>query len=456
MSTQLPTQATSRSEIQQQIDEALAPHDSSCQAHGDVSMHARHHDAEDIHQQFGIPPLHRYMDKARRLDKFVARFPKPFLGTIVHTWEREKELLEYIQEDYSEDGSYSYDPKAWRPEHELLREEYPPMRGKTLEWLLETDNLDLLGVGGTDLQAYGEPNSGKTTLGLSLDMWRMQANNETILWADTMNDSGVNDRTEWLAMAPWTTLALPEGFDVRVRVVPKNPDLESFQVGVDAICRDTLRYSSPRDLNRQLQPGQFYVVYPDPMLRGCQRVSQFSYYNERDVTPVGEDGPDSRTPINHWWFAFVAARITFDDYAHFTTLSMDEAGNWLDPDADKGVHQTYQKIKWMVENFADARKKGLTFDLFTHAISELNTKYRKKQRFWCTMNGSAPPIGKTLPGDKTCPQTNDWTSSMDVGEGQCWTTQNYASISWPNLKRKKRVDAQISIEFPEVGGGVSP
>lgn len=451
MSIQIPSEATSQSEIRQQIETKLAPYEKSCQAHGDARL-SRHNDGEQIHQAFGIPPLHRYMEKAKRHKKFVARFPEAFLGTIVHTWDRDLEVLEAIEAQYGEDGPLSYDPDEQVPASDALREEYNPMRGKVLEWILDNDYLDILGDGGTDLQAHGEPNSGKTTLGLSLAMWRMQANNETVLWADTLNDSGVNDRTEWLAMAPWTTLALPKGYDVRVRVVPKNPSVAPFEVGVEDICRDVIRYASPRDLNQQLMPGQFYVVYPDPQLRGCENVSQFAYHNETDVTAPGEDGPTSRTPIDHWWFAYFAARVSHDDYVHFTTISLDEAGNVLDPDAEKGVHDTYDKIRWLVRKFADARKKGLTLDTFTHALSELNVKYRKKQRFWCTMNGASPPIGKSLPGEKKCPMSSDWTSEMDVGEGQIWTTQNYCSIAWPNLKREGRIDAQISIEFPAVGG----
>jgi hypothetical protein len=451
MSTQLPSEATSEQEIRKQIQEKLSSWEKSAQAHGDPRL-SRHHDGEVLHKAFGIPPLHRYMEKARRHDKFVARFPKPFLGTIVHTWDRDRELLESIEDRYGEDGDLEYDPDERLAASCVLQDEYEPMRQKTLEWILEYDYLDILGDGGTDVQAYGPPDSGKTTLGLALSMWRMQANNETVLWADTLDDSGVNDRTEWLAMAPWATLALPEGYDVRVRAVPRNPSVSAFEIDVDQICRDVIRYSSPRDLNQQLMEGQFYVVYPDPSFSGCSEVSRHKFVTDADVTPVGEDGPDSRTPIDHWWFSFYAARITHDDFVHFTTVSMDEAGNFLDPDAQKDVHETYQKIKWLVRKFADARKKGLTLDTFSHAISELNTHFRKKQRWWCTMNGAAPPLNKKLPGDKRCPINHDWTSDMDTGEGQFWTTQNYCSVAWPDLKREGRIDAQISIEFPEVGG----
>lgn len=451
MSVQIPEQASSQREIRAQLEEALAPYEKSCQAYGDTRL-SRHNDGEAMHKAFGIEPLHRWMETQSQREKFVARFPKAFLGTIVHTWDRDLEVLESIEDQYGEDGPLSYDPDERKPASRVLRDEYNPMRGKTLEWILDNDYLRILGDGGTDLQAHGPPNSGKTTLGLSLAMWRMQANNETVLWADTLNDSGVNDRTEWLALAPWATIALPEGYEVRVRVAPKDPTVDDFEIEVQDLARDVIRYSSPRDLNKQLMEGQFYVVYPDPSFSGCSDVSKHNYITSSDLTPVDEEGPDERTPIDHWWFAFFAARISYDDFLHFTTVSLDEAGNVLDPDAEKNVHQTYQKVKWFVEKFADARKKGMTLDTYTHALSEVNTKYRKKQRWWCTMNGASPPIGKTLPGEKTCPMEKDWTTGMDVGEGQFWTTNKFAPVGWPNLKRENRIDAQISIEFPEVGG----
>lgn len=252
-------------------------------------------------------------------------------------------------------------------------------------------------------------------------------------------------------MAPWATLALPEGLPVRVRVVPYETSVEPFEVPLRDLARDVIRYRSLRDLNRQLMPGQFYVVYPDPYHRGAGEVSRHRYWGPDAVTPRGEDGPDEPTPANHWWFAYIAARITQDEYLHPTTIAADEAGNWIDTDAKKDVHDSYQKNDWLSKKFADARKKGLSLDTMTHAISELFARYRMKQRWWVTMNGVEPPIGKTLPGDKSCPMVADYTSGMDPGEGQIWNTNNYASISWPNVKREARLDAEISIDFPTLG-----
>jgi hypothetical protein len=68
------------------------------------------------------------------------------------------------------------------------------------------------------------------------------------------------------------------------------------------------------------------------------------------------------------------------------------------------------------------------------------------------MPGTEPPLNRTLPGDKSCPMEADYTSGMDPGEGQIWNTNNYASISWPNLKQGIRLDAEVSVDVPALGG----
>jgi hypothetical protein len=445
-------EVSTEAEIRKQMDRVFETHDKSAQALGDPT-HRAHNDGQDIYKKMGIAPFHRYLHVCEEAGQNVATYPSAWATPLIHLKEREIELLEQLS------GEIEYDPDDPNPSHEAL-ERYPPQRAKTLEWIAAdtgdrtgwgsagSRTLDAWTAGGSDYFAYGPPGAGKSTLMQFTAATLMQCNNETVLLADTMDDSGTNERSEWLALAPWTTIAVPAGIPVSVRIVPDSPQVPAFEVELEEICRDVVRYSSPRDLLSQLMEGQFYVVFPDPLHRGCEDASRFAYHGPDRVTSVGEPGPSSPTPADQWWFAFVQARIKFDEFGHWTSILFDESGNLFDPDASKDAHDEYDKIRKFAKDFADARKKGVSVFSYAHALSEVIHFFRAKQRWWVTMGGTKPPIGKTLPGDKSCPiNTERYTREMESGEAMAWNTKNYASISWPNVKRGARLDAEISIDF---------
>ncbi|WP_256423033.1 hypothetical protein [Halobellus rarus] len=443
---------TSESAIREQLSEMFDFHEKSAQAYGDATLN-RHNDGQDIYKELGIAPFHRYLALNEAKGKNVATYPSAWVTPLVHLKGREIELVEQLV------GEVDYDPHDPHPSHEAL-EDFPRPRAKVLEWIADDEGdrtgwkaqgnrtIDAWTAGGTDYFAYGKPGSGKSTLMGFTAAVLQQVNNETVLLADTLDDSGTNERAEWLPLAPWTTIAIPEGIPVEVRIVPEAPEVSSFTVGLEEICRDVVRYSSPVDLLGQLVEGQFYVVFPDPLHRGCEAVSRYSYHGPNRVTEVGEPGPSAPTPADQWWFAFVQARIKRDIFPHWTSILVDEAGNLFDPDAEKDEHDEYQKIRKYAKDFADARKKGVSVYTYAHALSEVSHFFRAKQRWWVTMNGATPPIGKSLPGDKSCPiPTARYSRQMESGEALTWNSQNYASINWPNIKRGARLDAEVSIDF---------
>ncbi|GGL26129.1 hypothetical protein GCM10009037_07200 [Halarchaeum grantii] len=434
-------QASSEAEIREQLRKITEPWEKSRQALGDITAQ-NHDDGEVIHKHFSVPPLHKYLAKADRAGAPVAQFPRAFVDNILYTDSRDLELMRQLA------GEVDYDFRDPNPSHEAL-ERYGRYRAKLIEWVCDDPRRvsEVRSEGGTDMFMHGEPGGGKTTLALSNAMWRMQVNNETFIWAESVDESGTNERTEWLAFAPYATLAIPEGLGTSVRVVPRDTTVGSFTVDVEEIARDVIYYDSIHDLMTQLMPGQFYVVFPDPLHRGCEDVSKFNYINFEQVTPRNEDGPDEPTDADQWWFAFVAHRISGDVYTHPTFINLDEAGNLLDPDAAKDVHQHYQKVKWFRDKYADARKKGVSFGYQAHALSEINKFPRQKIRWRVTMSGNAPPIGRKLPGDRECPMTADLTSSMDAGQAVIWKSPHFAEIKWPNMKGQARLDAEVSIDF---------
>lgn len=453
MSQAIGKRASSRREIEEQLRELTEPHTKSRQAVGNINA-KNHHDGEVIHQHFGLKPLHKWLHRAAKTNSSVATFPRAFVDMMVYTDERDMELLDALA------GDVEYDPDEFYPTHEAL-EQYRPYRAKVMEWIAsETHRVrDVRSVGGTDMFMHGEPGGGKTTLGLSTQMWQQQVNNATVIWAESVDESGTNERTEWLLMAPFATLCIPEGLDTSVRIVPKEiTGVDPFQVDVEAIARDVIRYESVDDLMQQLIPGQFYVVFPDPLHRGCRDVSKFNYFNYTETTPDGETGPTQPTDADHWWFAFIAHRISGDVFNHPTFINVDEAGNILDADAERNVHEHYDKIKWFRNKYADARKKGVSFGYQAHALSEVHRFARQKIRWRVTMPGNAPPIGKKLPGDRSCPIETDITSRLPPGQAAMWKAPHFAEIKWPNLKRKATtLDAEVSIDFVNwqnaVGGG---
>lgn len=438
-------QADSEEEIRRQLREVTDPHTSSAQAHGKPESN-RHNDGEWLHKHFSIPPLHKYLARASRNGNAIAEHPQAFVDNIVYTSERDIEFVRQLAESDEHDVDYDFrDPHVSHP----ALERYSPLRAKVMEWLADDpDRANALKAeDGTDMDVHGEPGGGKTTLALSAYLWRMQVNNETVIHAESVDESGTNERTEWLSFAKVATIAVPAGLGATARIVPKDVTVPPFEVPLEEIARDVIRYESIQDLIGQLMPGQFYVMFPDPLFRGCEVVSPFVYNTFEDVTAVGEEGPDFPTSADQWWFAFVAHRISGDVYPHPTFVNFDEAGNIFDPDASKATNH-YQKIKWTSEKYADARKKGLSVGYQVHSLSDINTLMRKKIRWRVTMNGNDPPIGKTLPGGRSCPMRKNLTQYYDPGEAQIWTNQKFAKIKWPNLKANARLDAEVSIDFP--------
>lgn len=458
MSQSLRTKTESIDEIRAQMGKVFDHWGKSAQAYGDVSLD-RHNDGERMHKDFGMAPFHKYLAMCERRGKNVATYPSAWVAPLVHLRDWEIELVEQLS--YGDDGEplVDYDPNDPHPSHEAL-EQFPRLRAKTLEWIADDDGtemprnasgsrrIDAWVEGGTDYHAYGAPGAGKSTLMAFTIATLQQVNNETVLLADTMDDSGTNERSEWIPLAPWATAAIPAGIPVDVRIVPENDELQELTVDLEDVFRDVIRYESVTDLLGQLVPGQFYVAFPDPLHRGAEDVAPHAYHGPEAVTPVGDQGPNGPTPADQWWFAFFNARIKQDIFTHWTSVMFDEAGNIFDPEAEKDEHEEYNKITKFSKDFADARKKGVSVYSYSHAMAELHPKYRAKQRWWITMNGMEPPVGKSLPGEKSCPIPTTWyTQDMESGEAMTWNSSNYASISWPNLKRGARLDAEVSIDF---------
>lgn len=305
-------------------------------------------------------------------------------------------------------------------------------------------------AGGTDLLSIGKPGSGKSTLGCHLCTRSIDdapLPHSKVVWRASQT------RSEWLPLHRWVTLCLPAGVPIDAKLVPRDPSQSEVRLDVDEhlpqIVREVVYYHDLEELNRELlAPGKIHVVYPDPMLRGCQRAYENSQEKAYD-DPSNRGLFEPEDPSNHFWFGWVLDRVENGPH-DWTTLILDEIGDIAPQDASKDQYGTYQKVELLRDCWVDARKKGLSIFAFGHSSKDIHAMIRRKMRWRVTMNGKANPTrdGQVVQFDAV-PMKWDQTSRMDVGEALIWNEQTFEPISWPNY------EAPVSHSLETRIGGVS-
>lgn len=284
--------------------------------------------------------------------------------------------------------------------------------------------------GGTDFLARGKPGKGKSTLANYLATRLMEVNNEKVVWRASTS------RSEWLPLAPWTRLCLPADVSITARLEskdPTDPSIELDEEDLTEIVREVVYYDNPIHLNRELlKDGQFHVVYPDPLMRGCQDV-----YDQSDERTY--DAPTDRPlfhesdPANHWWFAWFLARVEHGPH-HWTTWICDEIGDICPQSAAKDQFGTHQKVELLKDSWVDARKFGLSVFAFAHSETDVHQMIRHKLRWRIQMRGSANPTSKSdIVGFDSIPMITDMTSRMRVGKALMYTETNFEPFAWKDM-----------------------
>lgn len=286
--------------------------------------------------------------------------------------------------------------------------------------------------GGTDFLATGKPDSGKSTLACYVATRMAEINDEKVVWRASPS------RSEWMPLAPWVTLCLPSNVPVSARLEPKDPNDRPVVLDVDeleAIVRSVERYDDPVDLNRRvLEPGQIHVVYPDPQLRGCQAIYERDSEKQYDE-PQGDRSElfSDADPANHWWFAWVLARVNHGPH-HWTTWICDEIGDLAPQSASKDESGTLQKIELFRDTWVDARKFGLTIGLFGHSEVDIHAHIRRKIRWRIQMPRSAnPTTSSALIGFDNVEMETDMTTHYDVGQALMYTEQHFDPFKWKDM-----------------------
>lgn len=312
--------------------------------------------------------------------------------------------------------------------------------------MLEHDwdpDVDMSG-GGTDALVRGKPGTGKSTLGCYMAERTMEINDEKVVWR------GSSSRSEWLPLAPWTRLCLPEGCDFQIALQSKDPTDPQIELELDElteIVRDVVFYSDPVQLNHELlEQGQFHVVYPDPRMNGCQEVLDNSA--ERSYDPPSSDRPlfHHDDPAVHWWFGWALARVEHGPH-DFTTWIMDEMGDLCPQNARNDSFGTFQKVEMLKDAWVDMRKLGLSVYGFVHAETELHSMIRRKIRWRIQMSGTANPTGPgSTVGFDTVPMRVDQTSRENTGTALAYTETNFEKFRWSDMQQPNDWKLKITPE----------
>lgn len=350
--------------------------------------------------------------------EILARFPDPRRGTRQVTGDRRRHTdADSIRRHFGippwDPSTFAYDdvvPNCW-----------------VHSWDSGADRVS----GGTDFLATGKPGSGKSTLGCYVATRMADINDEKVVWR------GSSSRSEWMPLAPWTTLCLPSGVDVSARLESKDPNDPPVLLSLDEleeIVRSVERYDNPVDLNRRvLEPGQIHVVYPDPQLRGCQEIYERDDEKRYDDPPKRDTLFSDADPATHWWFAWVLARVNHGPH-HWTTWICDEIGDLAPQSASKDNFGTLQKVELLKDSWVDARKFGLTIGLFGHSEVDIHAHIRRKIRWRIQMPRSAnPTTSSDVVGFENVPMDTDMTTHFPLGKALCYTEQHFDPFRWKDM-----------------------
>ena len=196
----------------------------------------------------------------------------------------------------------------------------------------ETDS-----AGGTDWLKVGERGCGKSTDNLNWACRLMDENEETVVWRGSPN------RSEWLPFADWTTLWLPSPdnasssaewvYEESGRATEPVDDLED-------LVREVRYYDDVLELVDAIgehPPGTFNVVYPDPSFSGCEELTTETHRVSGTLpfVPQWQSIDEGGTPLTHWWYAFMLARVEFAESYGWTAWMFDEAADLVPPSVEQ-------------------------------------------------------------------------------------------------------------------------
>lgn len=369
----------------------------------------------------------------------LIQHPGAFLDNIIHISEVDKLRLKYQE--------YDGLPRTRRKLFEYLNDPETPV-----------DVGDLPSVGGVDAAMYGSPGSGKSTLAVTLAARIMEINNEVVVWR------GSQARSEWLPLAPWTTVCLPSGVDVRAELAPPdddsaaaNVDFEPIEIDLERVVRKVEFYDDLEDLNNYiLEQGAFHVVYPDPKFRDCEGITRraaetkpLTYNSAWEVQADDDLGVDDITPDKFWWMAWL---IHQNSEAPPSPVSWfcDEVKGIFPNGAEKADHNHPRYIRAVSDKYIDMRRNGVSNYYIGHNLNtHISHHLRSLMRWGITMNGASNPVNEEVLSGRA-PMSKDMASTMPVGQALIWNVarQEFTPLPWDDINDEFKIPGKLRVTYP--------
>lgn len=452
-------EAVQRPELMKQWLEGFAPENlEKCQQESDHS--GAHTLGENIVSSYGwgnwvstMESLENIADPATGEPPHgILRHPGALLDNIIHLSEMDNirlgdiQKLDEIQEDEEQLENL---PKTRRRVFEYVADDETPV-----------DPSDLTQIGGVDAAIYGSPGSGKSSLAVTMAARIMEINNEAVVWR------GSPARTEWLPLAPWTTLCLPAGVGVEATLAPPDDDstdaginFDPVEIDLEKAVRKVVRYDNLEDLNHNcIERGGFHVVYPDPRFRECEAVTRRSsetkpldYTSAWEAAQSDELDANDVTPTRFWWYAWLISHVS-EGMAMSISWFCDEIKALFPNSAEKEDHNQPRYIRAISDKYIDMRRNGFSFYGIGHNLNkQFSHHIRDLMRWGVTMNGKKNPVEESVLSGSAS-MTDDYASSMGVGMALFWNAVRnaYHEFSWSDIPRRYKVQGKIRISYPGV------
>lgn len=305
--------------------------------------------------------------------------------------------------------------------------------------------------GGTNFLATAGKGAGKSTFALYWSARLMEVNNEAVVWR------GVSGRSEWLPFAPWTTLYLPANVEQEARWKPRNmrrPN-EGEPATLENIVRDVKYYEDPVDVNDQLKPGTFNVVYPDPSFTGCEEIMLESDYVGKNVefVPLWDADTGEGTPIDHWWFAYFVSKLEYGPW-DWTSVIFDEVQDFAPQDASNTENaQTHAMIESLRKVIDQSRKFWLSVFFFAQGEADLHAKIRRTMQWRVSLpdeSGNPTKHDRPPKGFSDIPMEKNMLKGKDAGHNILWTPGNFTRFKSDDIPDPEEYeDRWLKISRPE-------
>lgn len=325
-------------------------------------------------------------------------------------------------------GINRYDPRAFRQSEngwgviDDLIEHY---------WL---DPPDQQTKGGPFGFVNGPPGKGKSTLFREIGIRFLESNGqrlgEKVIWR------GSPARCEWLALAPWARLVLPENAEITATLKPLRPTDEPLRdVNLANYVREIVRYSDPVDALEKCRAGGINIVYPDPTFSGCEALYRRIPSRRVSEIPDREELFADGDPLPHWWIAAMLAATDGRDGGTPIAFLWDEIKDIAPESAAKDSYGSYQKIHELGGDLsADLRKRGVTLVGAGHGEVAVSSAWRRKMHYRVhTAGREAPQSASGLIGFDSTPFYHNINASKGPGEGVAFDSENFEEITWANI-----------------------